>query len=65
MTHDRHGLGDVRRLRSRDARHSPCRQAQPTPRTDHLPDQSVTFRYALAALKSGVREQLIAFECID
>jgi hypothetical protein len=25
----------------------------------------VTFRYALAALKSGVREQLIAFECID
>ncbi len=50
--HDRHGLGDVRRLRSRDAhhdpqdRHLPRRQAQPTPRTDHLPDQSTPFRHA-------------------
>ncbi len=47
--HDRHGLGDVRRLRPRDAhhdpqdRHPPHRQAQLTSRTDHLPDQLAPF----------------------
>ncbi len=51
---DRHGLGDVRQLRPRDAHHDPqdrhpaCWQAQPTPRTDHLPDQSAPFRRAPA-----------------
>ncbi len=52
FTLDRHGLGDVRRLRPRDAhhdpqdRHSACWQAQPTTRIDHLPDQSVPFHRA-------------------
>ncbi len=53
-TLDRHGLGDVRRVRPQDAHHdsqdchSSCWQAQPTPRTYHLPDQSTPFRRASA-----------------
>ncbi len=48
-TLDRHGLGDIWRLHPRDSHHDPQDrhpsrwQAQPTPRTDHLPDQSVPF----------------------
>ncbi len=48
--HDCHGLGNVRRLRLRDAhhdlqnRHPSCRQAQPTPKTNHLPNQSAPLR---------------------
>ncbi len=47
-------LGNVRRLHPRDAHHDsqdchpPCRQAQPTPMTDHLLDQSVPFCHASA-----------------
>jgi hypothetical protein len=47
-------LGNVWRLRPRDAHHDPQdhhpprRQSQPTPRTDHLLDQLAPFRRVLA-----------------